>query len=172
MDHIIYLFAAVILLGAVLASISIWAPRRVWIKVCAVGATALFAVATYAGFTDMLSKPKPVDLEWALRQVEEATVLGARAAEDQGIYIWLEFRDVPEPRAYVLPWDIKTAQQLQEAMREAQTNGNGLRMRRPFDGSTTEYEEPRFYAPPQQRRPDKIPEAGVPQAYHHPDRST
>ena len=69
MDNMIYLFAAVVFLAALLASISIWAPRKLWIRGTSVIATAGLIIVSYVGFSDLLSRPKPVHLEWAMRTV-------------------------------------------------------------------------------------------------------
>ena len=70
MDNMTYLFAAVVLLAAVLASISIWAPRKLWIRSASIFATAGLIAVAYLGFSDLLSRPKPIHLEWAMRTVE------------------------------------------------------------------------------------------------------
>ena len=83
----------------------------------------LFLPLAYASLVDLLSRPKPIDLEWWQRNAEEATVLGAKLEENRGIHLWLQLPDVAEPRAYVLPWDRETAERLQEAQREAAAAG-------------------------------------------------
>lgn len=108
----------------------------------------------YAGFVDLLSKPKSVTMEWVMTSVPEASVLAATMRERQAIYLWIKFDDIPEPRAYVLPWSLETAKQLQRAMRQAQANGTGVRMRRPFEANT-ESSELVFYAEPQPALPPK-----------------
>ena len=55
MDDMIYLFAAVVFLAAVLASISIWAPRKLWTRGASVIATAGLIIVSYIGFSDLLS---------------------------------------------------------------------------------------------------------------------
>ena len=132
MNDLIYIFAGLVLLTAVLASISIWSPTKTWVKASAVGATALVMGIAYVGFLDLLSKPKPVRMEWAMRSVEEAQLLGSMTSEGEAIYVWLRIVGVSEPRAYVMPWSRIVAQQLQEAMQEARDNRNGVRIRRPF----------------------------------------
>jgi len=64
------------------------------------------------------------------------------------------------------------AQQLQNAMREAEENGTGLRMRLPFENSL-DMREPKFYALPQPALPPKdvVPET-APQQYRHPTLET
>ncbi len=53
--------------------------------------------------------------------------------EGESLYLWLQVEGEPEPRAYRLPWDQRTAQQLQRALEEAQRNGTEARMRLPFE---------------------------------------
>ena len=152
MDNMTYLFAAVVLLAAVLASISIWAPRKLWIRSASIVATAGLIVVAYLGFSDLLSRPKPIHLEWAMRTVEEANLLGASAKEGEAIYVWLEIEGVAEPRAYKLPWNREMAEQLQKATEDNQGNHTGVRVRSPFRAELDENEEePTFYSLP--RRP-------------------
>ena len=60
----------------------------------------------------------------------------------------------PEPRAYVLPWSVEAAQQLQDAMSQAEADGTAVRMTMPFEASLDE-REPMFYAMPQPAMPAK-----------------
>ena len=132
----------------------VWAPRRLWIKASALGATLLFMPAAYAAMMQLLSMPKPATFEWWHGQADEATVLGSSMQEEEGIYLWLQLPDVPEPRAYVLPWSRELAEQLQTAQREAEENRSGVQMRLPFEPSLDD-REPKFYALPQPALPPK-----------------
>jgi hypothetical protein len=154
MENLTGFFVVLCGLAAVLALISIWAPRKVWVKVTALVTTALFLPAAYVSLTDLLSRPKPIHIEWSRVDLSEATVLGASMKEDEAIYLWLSIAGLSEPRAYVMPWDRNMAQQLQDAQRSAEAKGNGVRMNRPFERSWDERER-RFYAAPQPPRPDK-----------------
>lgn len=165
------LFIIAVGVAALLAVIAIWSPRKVWVKASAVIATSLFLPLSYAAFADLLSKPKPVDLEWAMRNVAEASVLSATFHEGEAIYLWLQLENVTEPRAYMLPWSQAVAEQLQQAQREAESNQNGLRMRQPFDASN-ENRKPMFYAPPQPARPAKDGRGDGPEIYRHPGRAS
>lgn len=106
----------------------------------------------YGGSVELLSRPKPLRLEW--RDVKEAKVLGATMREGEAIYVWLQFVGADEPRSYILPWDMKMAQQLQTAMQEGEANGTEVTMSMPFDPGIDD-REPKFYALPQQALPDK-----------------
>ncbi len=151
---IIYLFVPLVLVAALLANIGIFSPRRMWLKMSALVAAAMFIPLGYTSLSELMSRPKPVAMEWLRRELPEATLLGASMRENKAIYLWLRVPELDEPRAYVLPWNRKLAEQLQRAQREAKKNRNGVRVRRPFDG-TEDSRERMFYAAPQQTLPPK-----------------
>lgn len=162
-------FIVAAVLAFVLATHGIWAPRRLGVKISAVITTALFLPLAYAAAATLLSKPKPVHLEWWLAQADEATVLGSSMREGDGIYLWLQLAELVEPRAYVLPWDRKLAQELQEALRQAEENGSAVRMRLPFEPSL-DNRDPKFYALPQPALPPKEQPGEGPQMFSGPAR--
>ncbi len=153
-DNLILFFAAAGVLAAILAQISLWAPRKVWVKVSALVTTAFFLPVAYVSLADLLSRPKPIELEWSNVDIAEAAVLGARMEEDVAIYVWLGLEGLEEPRAYVLPWDQEMAKQLYDAQRAAEAEGSGVRMMQPFEQSWDRRER-RFYAAPQPPAPHK-----------------
>ncbi|MGH6898425.1 MAG: hypothetical protein ACREJ5_18045 [Geminicoccaceae bacterium] len=163
------LFAVAAALAATLGLISIWAPRRLAIKGAALATLVLFLPLAYASLVELLSKPKPVDLEWWQSGAAEAEVLAARQVENQGIYLWLQLPEIAEPRAYVLPWDRASAEQLQRALREAEQQGSGVQMRLPFEPSLDD-REPKFYALPQPALPPKDLIEPPPKFYQPPGR--
>jgi hypothetical protein len=169
MTNITQLFVIGAVLAAALSLISIWAPRRLAIKVTALATSVLFLPVSYASLVDLLSKPKPVDLEWWQGDAAEAEVLASRRIENEGIYLWLQLPDVAEPRAYVLPWDRANAEQLQQAMREAEQKGSGVQMRLPFEPSLDDGEL-KFYARPQPALPPKDLAQPPPEFYQPPGR--
>jgi hypothetical protein len=168
MTELTYLFATLAVLAGVLTSISIWAPRRLVIKGTALVTTTLLLPLAYTSMVDLLSRPKPVDLEWWLH-AEEATVLGSQIQENQGIHLWLQLPDLAEPRAYVLPWNRDTAERLQQARRAAEQQGGDVRMRLPFEASQDD-REPQFYAAPQPALPPKDYAEPEPEFYQPPGR--
>ena len=168
MTELTYLFAALALLAGVLTSIAIWAPRRLLIKGAALATTTLLLPLAYTSMVDLLSRPKPVDLEW-WQNAEEATVLGSQIQEDEAIHLWLQLPDLAEPRAYVLPWNRDTAERLQEALRAAEQQGGDVRMRLPFEPSLDD-RTPQFYALPQPALPPKDYAEPEPEFYQPPGR--
>lgn len=148
------LFALTALLAAALATICVWSPRRLPLKIGALSLAFALMGTAYGAMLDLLSRPKPAGFEWFLAKAGEATVLGSAAVEDEAIYVWLQLDGVGEPRAYRLPWDKRAAEQLQEAARSAAEQQTALRMRMPFEKSLDD-REPRFYALPQPALPPK-----------------
>ncbi len=169
MDAVTPAFIVGVILISLLASVAIWAPRRMWVRCWAVALSAVAFVCGYAALTDMLSRPKPMSLAWAESQVEAADVVGSTFIEGEAIYVWLRLPGSLEPRAYKLPWDQKQAQELQDAMNEAGQLGTGVEMRQPFD-QNPEDEDPLFYAIPQPPMPEKSVSSGQdPVIYERPD---
>lgn len=161
MDNLTYLFAGAVLLAATLAMIGIWAPRRFWLKLSAIGASVALMVVGYVALVDLLSRPKPVDMEWLESAQDEATVVSAQLEEGEAIYLWLKLEGVPEPRAYQMAWSRDLAKQLQDAQDEAGDSAEGVRVRRPFSRQNSmDDDEPVFYAAPQQRIPPKASDSG------------
>jgi hypothetical protein len=147
MRDLIPFFAALGLLAAILAHIAIWSPRNLWIKVGALATTVAFMPVAYASLSAMLSRPKPIELEWSRAELAEASVLGSRMKEGKAIYVWLAMDGIDEPRAYVLPWSQELAKQLQGAQRNAQQTGAKVMMRKPFENSFDDRDR-QFYAAP------------------------
>ncbi|WP_448188337.1 hypothetical protein [Azospirillum sp. sgz301742] len=132
---------------------------------------ALFALllpAAYAAPASLLGRAKPVTLEWLGTKVPEATVLSATFKENDAIYLTLLWTQAPN--LYKLPWNAKMAEQLQQAMREADRNGTHPMMKLPFEQSWDD-REPRFYALPQPKMPDK-PNEGMGIEFQHPGQRT
>jgi len=97
----------------------------------------------------------------------EADVLSAHAVENQAIYVWIRLPAVSEPRAYVLPWSQKAAEQLQTAEQRAGERGTGIKVRLAFDSSSRS-DESRFYAMPQPPRPPKNAQSSSAIIYQQP----
>lgn len=154
MSEVIYPFAAAALLVATLATISIWSRHRLWPKVAAIALAALFLPAAHFAIVDLLSRPKPVSLEWSAQNLAEATVLGAQFKEGEKIFLWLRVDGIEEPRYYAQPWNEQVARQLHGAQQEAKDLGTEVRMKQPF-GETQDDSDMIFYALPQPALPPK-----------------
>jgi hypothetical protein len=120
----------------------------------------------YGGSIELLGRPKPLRLEW--RHAADAQVVSAVPVENEAIYVWLIMPGSSEPCAYVLPWSVAVAQQLQEAMSQAEADGAAVRMAMPFESSLDD-REPMFYAMPQPAMPPKDYQEGSPHIHRQPD---
>lgn len=159
MNSLTWLHAVTVLLAAALAAIAIRAPHPLAMRGAAVALAGLLMVAGYAGYAELLGRPKPADFEWAARNVTEALVIASEMREDEAIYLWLRLDGEAEPRAYMLPWSEQAARQLQRARTEAEGRGTGVRIRGPFR-TNLENGEKMFYAEPQPSLPPKMAQAG------------
>ncbi len=164
MSNILYPFAAAALMVAALAAISIWSNHRLLLKSTAVLIVALILPAAYITILDLLSRPKPVSLEWSSRDLSEATVISAHLKEGDRIFLWLQVEGVDEPRYYVLPWDEQVAKQLYGAQQEAKAKGTEVRMNRPFAQKNLDTDM-MFYALPQRAAPPKQDPGNSPYFY-------
>ncbi len=152
-----------------LVIITVWSPRRFWVKIGAVLLGLGSVIVLYIGFADLLSRPKPVSLEWMQRSAKQAVVLGAKAVEDEAIYLWLQLPAVRDPRYYKLPWDRKLAEELQKAMREARQKGGSVVVKLPFEPSL-DRKEKMFHPLPQPAAPPKDIEPNNPELFQRPRR--
>jgi hypothetical protein len=132
MDILFYLFAAVAIVTAIQAAIAIWTPRVAWVRMSAVIITALMMPLAYMSFTLLMSKPKPISLEWYERNAPRATVLGVSLDEGRAIYLWLMLDGETEPRAYVMPWQQQNAEQLEDTLNAVVQQRAGLVLKKPF----------------------------------------
>jgi len=142
------IFAGFAILAAILSNIAIWAPRRLRVKLGALATTAIFLPTAYFGLSEMLGRPKPVEMEWTQRNLSEAQVIGSRMEEGKAIYLWLGIDGMAEPRAYALPWSQELARQLHGAESNAKQSGTEVRMRSPFEASLDERQRMFYAAPP------------------------
>jgi len=134
MDTLIYLFIAVTLVAALLASLAIGAPRTTRVRVIALLLVALFIPLAYVQYVELLSKPKPKRFEWFERNVSEAEILGVSLREGEAIYMWLLLEGTVEPRYYVFPWNLKLAERLEQDIGNAIVGSGRLVIKEPFRG--------------------------------------
>jgi hypothetical protein len=163
-------YTVMVALAGAIAAVALWARVRRTLKVVVLGLTAAWLVVAYGALAELLSRPKPVSLEFARA---EADVLAGRIVEGEAIYVWLGFGDLAEPRAYRLPFDRATAEELRRALQEGREHGGGVKMRLPFEPSLDD-QEPRFYAPPRPRLPAKPhpPRDATPFEFDSPGQAT
>jgi hypothetical protein len=120
-----------------------------------VGFFAVILGVLFFGYSDMLGRPKSTRLEVFRASMPDAKVLGSYLKENEGVYLWLQLPGLGEPRYYKLPWDVNVAKSLQNAIAENERqHGSGVGVGQPFERGLSR-EDPKFYALPQPKLPDK-----------------
>ena len=149
MFNIPYIFAVLVLLFAALITVTIWSRRSLfWRAGCLLVGAVTMAVG-YVALVDLLSRPKPTMLEFRHQSFEDFEILYTDWTEGEGIYLLLRLPGEAEPRYYALPWNIATAERLQEAIEEAGEKKTELRVGNPFFDPDVEDRERLFYTTPQ-----------------------
>ena len=133
MDALFYVFAGATVIAGALATIAIWAPRPTRVRVVALVIAVLFMPTVYLQTTELLSRPKPMSFEWYERDAEKASVLGVSFDEGQSIYLWLMLAGSVEPRSYVVPWNLRLAERLEDAVEAAVIARSTVVIDRPFN---------------------------------------
>ena len=127
--------------------------------------TCMFVVTLGAGYvvlTDLLSRPKPIGMFWNAPETEKAYVLGFWLKENEGIYVLLVVPEIGVPRYYKYPWNIKMAEDLWAADREAQKQGlAGFLFLKPFENSLYDGESIIHPEPPPMLEPKPTPNLDV-----------
>lgn len=155
MSQLMTWYMAAALLGATLAATAVrWSSgRRARVTISALF-LGLLALGLLGGL-DLLGRPRPVGSAWIEQaRAEEAMVLGTDIVEGKSISLMVKLSGDAEARLYALAWDRKMAEQIQGAQRDARDSGTAMVMRMPFE-RTWDKDEPRFYALPQPKLPEK-----------------
>jgi len=167
MAVMLILFVVLLVLACGLGALAIWAPRRALVRGVALVLVAALLPLGYAGFSSLLSRPKPASLEWARRSLPEAKIVGSYLVEGKAIYLWLMVPGSDAPRFYEFPWSRKLAEKLARAQQAARKQGVRVRMRRPF-GDEKDMVKSRFRVEGHRPLPPKRSQAGRPLQYEHP----
>ena len=132
MDILFFMFLAAGTTAVGLAMLAIYAPRPTRVRVISSCVVVLFLPTVYFQFTELLSKPKPIAFEWYERERAKVEVLAVSLHEGEAIYLWLQFPDSGEPRAFVAPWNVKVAEKFEKVLEEAVKQDGKVEMRDPF----------------------------------------
>lgn len=126
MTFLIYIMAVVLLFGTFTF---LAVPRGRW-KIAAVLTFVALIVTVYGGAFELMGRSKPIALEW--HQLKGSRIYGYVLVEGRAIYLWLDRNG--EPVAYVLPWSITNAQEVQDAMEGAGKIGGTALLGPKIDG--------------------------------------
>jgi hypothetical protein len=166
-SFLIAFLSLAVMLGA-FAYVAVPAASRVRRAIIA-GSFAIILGVLFFGYSDMLGRPKSTQLEVFRASMPDAKIIGSYLKENDGIYLWLQLPGLHEPRYYKLPWDDKVATALQGAVAENERqHGSGVGIGLPFERSW-DRQEPKFYALPQPKLPDKPGERPPVTIYQAPE---
>lgn len=138
---------------AILALIAAWSRKDHWGRVCVI---VLFIAAiplTHGMFGHALGNHRPISWEQLTKQGNISYLLLAHKFEhEKAIYLYLD--RIGPPLALVLPWDMDTAEALQQALNQAGVDGDVM-VDIPYEKSIDE-NPIQFHALPQPKfLPDK-----------------
>jgi hypothetical protein len=168
MNSFLIVFVSLALLLGAFAYVAMPAANR-GRRAIIVGFFAIILGALFFGYSDMLGRPKSTQLEVVRTSMQGAKVIGSYLKENNGIYLWLQVAGLDEPRYYKLPWNEKVAKALQSAIAENERqHGSGVGMGLPFERGWSR-EDPKFYALPQPKLPDKPGERSPITVYQAPE---
>lgn len=162
MTYVATIWAVLVLVLAVVTSLAIWSRRGSFARGWTVAAFLVSVPVSAGALTFALGWPVPF-VAGLIAPAGDWSVLGTKMIVGKGIYVLLDTGDVP--RHYVLPWDRKMADKIQELLDQGDANG-GMRMKVPnFDFSWERRDPPEIYALPQEKvLPDK-PKQEEPQRF-------
>ena len=133
-----------------LGAFALWLAGGRWF---AAAGLALGLLVAYVGLVETMSRPKPVGLEFTNRYANTAKIIAYQFAEPDAIYLWLELPGQPEPRSYVVPWSIDTAEKMRGVIEGAA--GEAIVIEQPFQHSWHERESLPMHPDPQPMLPSK-----------------
>lgn len=157
-DPLNWIFVIVVVLATALALMAIRGNLSTWARSGTLVLSALLMISGYTGLTELMSRPKPVSLEWVRGQDGPLTVAASHFRENEAIFLWVVFKGETEPRAYRLPWSLEMAKQLREAQRRARGRKSEVMMKS-LTAKSLNPSERVFYAPPRPAPPPKIAQA-------------
>lgn len=158
-DPLTWTFVALVAAATGLALLAVRGTLSLGVRCGALGLSAVIMAAGYGGLSELMSRAKPVNLEWARASAKTAKVAASHLSENEAIYLWLILDGETEPRAYRLPWDLAMAKQLREAQRQAERRQSEVRMKLPFKNRRADESVNVFHAPPRPAPPPKDPGA-------------
>lgn len=130
MDLMFTLQIILVILAATSALIAISRPKKWMTRASGLVVFVAIVGTSFFAFVELLGRPKPIDFASVGNATEAATVISSYYREEEAIYLWIRGNDEPEPRAYVLPWDIEAAKDLQKAKAKAEAQGTEVTVRK------------------------------------------
>ncbi len=162
MSAINWFFFTVVILTAILTSLTFKSRKKTYIKVISLILGISIFIISYISLLEILSRPKPKNLEILNKYVKEVTLLHVSWIEGESIHILIRLDGIKEPRLYSFPWDPIQAQEFDEALENGRENNEEVRISNPFFVSNLEERKTLIYSSPARPLPaKKPPEVGI-----------
>lgn len=114
------------------AAIAVIVSRSKLLRIAIVALFLATVVVAFAAPSELLSRAKPASWAWLESDVEEAEIRGVELREGEAIYLMLLVNG--EPRLYMFPWNQQMAENILQAMAEAEARGTTAVLGKPFKG--------------------------------------
>ena len=162
MDILNWFFALLTILISFIIALSIWSRKKVKYKVLSIAIGVFAYFISYATLLEILSRPKPKNLELLNKYANELTLLHVNWVEGEAIYLLVQLDNLIEPRLYEFPWNAAQAQEYDEMLEEGRENGEEVKIANPFFPTNAEERKTIIYTAPAKPLPPKeAPETGI-----------
>ena len=162
MDLLNWFFALLTILITFIIAISIWSRKKVKYKILSILIGVFAYFISYATLLEILSRPKPKNLELLNKYANELTLLHVNWVEGEAIYLLVQLDDIIEPRLYEFPWNAAQAQEYDEMLEKGRENGEEVKIANPFFPTNAEERKTIIYTAPAKPLPPKeAPETGI-----------
>ena len=162
MDLLNWFFTLLTILISFIIALSIWSRKKVKYKVLSITIGVFAYLISYATLLEILSRPKPKNLELLNKYANELTLLHVNWVEGEAIYLLVQLDDIIEPRLYKFPWNASQAQEYDEMLEKGRENGEEVKIANPFFPTNAEERKTIIYTAPAKPLPPKeAPETGI-----------
>jgi len=162
MDLLNWFFTLLTILISFIIALSIWSRKKVKYKVLSITIGVFAYFISYATLLEILSRPKPKNLELLNKYANELTLLHVNWVEGEAIYLLVQLDDLIEPRLYEFPWNAAQAQEYDEMLEKGRENGEEVKIANPFYPTNAEERKTIIYTAPAKPLPPKeAPETGI-----------
>ncbi len=162
MDLLNWFFTLLTILISFIIALSIWSRKKVKYKVLSILLGVFTYLVSYGSLLEILSRPKPKNLELLNKYANELTLLHVNWVEGEAIYLLVQLDDIVEPRLYKFPWNASQAQEYDEMLEKGRENGEEVKIANPFYPTNAEERKTIIYTAPAKPLPPKeAPETGI-----------
>ena len=162
MELLNWFYAILTILISFIIAITIWSRKEVKYKIISITLGLLSYFISYGTMLEILSRPKPKNLELLNKYANELTLLHVNWVEGEAIFLLVQLDGLKEPRLYKFPWNASQAQEYDEALEKGRENGEEVKIANPFYPTNAEERKTLIYTAPAKPLPPKeAPKTGI-----------